>query len=288
MNRRILFPLIVLIALLVFAVPAWAGGWVVFTLEELPARVVAGEPVTIEFAVRQHGSHLNSSFGTPAVYARNPATGERLTFQTEPTGQEGYFTAKLVFREEGVWTWGIGWVQNTRYLQNMPPLNVLAAGASAATPRPALVSVPFAVGVVGLAILGGAGLAFFATRNRWALSAGLAGMLLAAAGLAGAFQPPAAAEADAPPAYASPVELGRALFWAKGCVVCHTHAEGRAGFTGPTINVGPELTDTVLPPEYLRVWLKDPEAVKPKTQMPNLALDEAEIEALIAFLTAHQ
>jgi cytochrome c1 len=34
----------------------------------------------------------------------------------------------------------------------------------------------------------------------------------------------------------------------------------------------------------VRVWLKDPPALKPDTQMPNLGLSSEEIEALIAFL----
>lgn len=37
--------------------------------------------------------------------------------------------------------------------------------------------------------------------------------------------------------------------------------------------------------EYLHLWLKNPEAVKMGTQMPNLNLKPAEIDALAAFLT---
>jgi hypothetical protein len=39
-------------------------------------------------------------------------------------------------------------------------------------------------------------------------------------------------------------------------------------------------------PDFLRSWLKDPRAVRPNTQMPDLGLKQAEIEALIAFLNS--
>ena len=288
MNRRILLPLIVLIAMLILVIPAQAGGWAVFTLEELPSQVVAGEPLTIEFAVRQHGVHLTSSFGTPAVYAKHAETGERLTFEVQRTAQEGYFTAELLFPQDGTWTWSIGWAQDSGYAQTMPPLRVQTSGSLMATPRPGAVSAPLVLGMIGLMVVVGSGVVLFSTRSRWVLGVGLAGILLAIVGLAGAVQQPASAAMDIPYSYGSQVELGKALFQAKGCVVCHTHAEGREGFNGLRTNVGPELTDTALPPEYLRVWLKDPSAVKPETQMPTLGLDDVEIDALVAFLTAQQ
>jgi cytochrome c2 len=38
----------------------------------------------------------------------------------------------------------------------------------------------------------------------------------------------------------------------------------------------------------LRKWLKDPAAMKPSTQMPNLGLSDEDIEDLIAFLLAYE
>lgn len=81
----------------------------------------------------------------------------------------------------------------------------------------------------------------------------------------------------APPADAA---TGRALFVAKGCASCHIH---NAFGSAPT-SIGPVLSDYQPDPTYLRRWLRDPAAVKPGTQMPNLRLSAAEIEALIAFL----
>jgi cytochrome c1 len=34
------------------------------------------------------------------------------------------------------------------------------------------------------------------------------------------------------------------------------------------------------------VWLRDPQSIKPDAKMPKLPLQDAEIEALIAFLSA--
>lgn len=78
----------------------------------------------------------------------------------------------------------------------------------------------------------------------------------------------------------SPGEEGAALFRAKGCVSCHRHAAVAQGGT----SIGPDLTAYEADPAFLRRWLADPAAVRPGTLMPDLELDEDEIEVLIAFL----
>ena len=84
---------------------------------------------------------------------------------------------------------------------------------------------------------------------------------------------------------AGPAE-GRALFMAKGCAQCHQHAAvARSGDYGGMWSA-PDLSIPRWEADYLRKWLKDPPAVKPGTNMPNLGLHDDEIEALIAFLTA--
>jgi mono/diheme cytochrome c family protein len=91
----------------------------------------------------------------------------------------------------------------------------------------------------------------------------------------------------------SPAEIGRALFGLKGCATCHRHDGLMAkrltnDSQGVPILAGasgaPDLTRYQPDPDFLRTWLKDPKAVRPNTQMPNLRLREEEIEALIAFL----
>jgi cytochrome c2 len=79
-------------------------------------------------------------------------------------------------------------------------------------------------------------------------------------------------------------EHGRALFIAKGCQYCHTRSGVSNWVPGPV--TGPDLTEYQGQPDFLRLWLRDPQAVRPETRMPNLDLSQAEIEALIAFLNA--
>ena len=81
----------------------------------------------------------------------------------------------------------------------------------------------------------------------------------------------------------SKVDYGRALFVAKGCSACHTYSGITHSIPGPVI--GPDLTNHPADPTFLRQWLHDPASIRPDTRMPNLGLDEAEIEALIDFLT---
>ena len=92
--------------------------------------------------------------------------------------------------------------------------------------------------------------------------------------------PGPASSGDGPEAV-SYVSYGRALFQAKGCTACHQHREVNPG---AGVAIGPDLTEVVLDPAYLRSWLSDPASIRPGTRMPNLGLSESEIEALIAFI----
>ena len=87
-------------------------------------------------------------------------------------------------------------------------------------------------------------------------------------------------------------QRGHDLFVNGACAACHTIAG-----TNAQGKVGPDLTDfgsrTSLAagvlentPENLRAWLKNPQAVKPGARMPNLGLSDADINALVAFLTS--
>ncbi len=84
-------------------------------------------------------------------------------------------------------------------------------------------------------------------------------------------------------------QTGRALFIAKRCVTYHRHAQ--VAYSGVQLNIGPDLAGAGRPgspvpssPDYLRAWLKDPPAIRPGTQMPNLGLTDVETEYLLAFL----
>lgn len=77
---------------------------------------------------------------------------------------------------------------------------------------------------------------------------------------------------------------GATLFVAKGCVLCHPHS----AFDRETMDIfwddAPNLSNYQGTAEFLRLWLKDPRAVRSDAEMPNLGLKETEIEALITFL----
>jgi cytochrome c2 len=100
---------------------------------------------------------------------------------------------------------------------------------------------------------------------------------------------PAAVETDSTAAAetallpAQLAEQGQALFLAKGCPTCHRHDIAVKNVDFST-EVGPNLTYYEPDPDFVREWLRDPSAVRPGTQMPNLNLTEEEIEALVAFL----
>jgi mono/diheme cytochrome c family protein len=85
---------------------------------------------------------------------------------------------------------------------------------------------------------------------------------------------------------------GLRLFTAKGCYGCHFHEEVNGGRA-----YGPDLTGKRFAPEYLKNFLVDP-SITPVPEMvcsrsvcgspypmPNLNLKDAEIEALVAFIT---
>jgi cytochrome c2 len=88
------------------------------------------------------------------------------------------------------------------------------------------------------------------------------------------------ATAEATPMAIAPAEHGRTLFMIKGCASCHTYVP----ITGDGLSFGPNLTHYDPDPAFLHTWLRDPATVRPGTEMPDLELNDDEIEALIAFL----
>ncbi|MGI9146265.1 MAG: c-type cytochrome [Chloroflexota bacterium] len=87
---------------------------------------------------------------------------------------------------------------------------------------------------------------------------------------------------------------GAQLFQTRGCAGCHTIND-----TPAQAKVGPNLTHfatrttlagSVLDrtPANVRLWLKDPPAVKPGSIMPNLGLNDHELDVLVAYLQSMQ
>jgi cytochrome c oxidase subunit 2 len=88
----------------------------------------------------------------------------------------------------------------------------------------------------------------------------------------------------------SEAEHGRELFTSMPCAGCHTiRGTMAAGRLGPDLtHVGSRETLAALTipndPGYLAGWIADPQHYKPGNRMPGLQLDDAELEALVAYL----
>lgn len=273
---RVMALLLIFSAMLSFTLQVSAGGWAVITLDELPIQVVANQPLTVGFMIRQHG-HTPASGYTPQVTASHLATNETVTVTAQPQGDDGHYVATLTLPLAGVWQWTIN---PYGFNQPMPPLTVIDAPPAADT-LPLTAAWPLGAGLAGLIGLGLMALAWRRRPRYWLLAVGLVALATSGLGFIIAALDMPKVDAQTTPS----LEVGQALFVAKGCPVCHRHeAIERTGDV--YTDAGPELTGLALTPDYLRLWLQDPAAVKPNTLMPNLNLSQAEIEALIAFLTA--
>ncbi len=78
-----------------------AGGWVVITVTELPDYVAVGKPVTLTYAVRQHGMRLLGSL-TGRIEARRGTNAVRTA--AVPASEPGHYSATLTLPYAGDWT----------------------------------------------------------------------------------------------------------------------------------------------------------------------------------------
>ena len=124
---RIMLPSLALVA----ATTAFAGGWAVITVENLPDSAVAGQPLTLRYTVRQHGVHLlaglTGQVDATAGTLRTSAVGK-------PTADSGHYAAALTFPKAGEWTITIrSGFMNSR--TTLLPLRVVDAGSRATAQR---------------------------------------------------------------------------------------------------------------------------------------------------------
>jgi len=77
---------------------------------------------------------------------------------------------------------------------------------------------------------------------------------------------------------------------ARGCVACHyipgvPEAKGTAGPSLKNLKNRPRLAGGILEntPDNLRDWLKNPKKIKQNTMMPDLGLEDREIDILMKF-----
>ncbi len=67
------------------------------------------------------------------------------------------------------------------------------------------------------------------------------------------------------------------------CTTCHS-LQGAGGTVGPALDGVGDRLDAA----YLEKWLRDPMSVKPGTTMPKLPLDDAQLGALVTFLSSQK
>lgn len=161
--------LLSLVFVMLLAAPALAGGWVVITLDALPAEIRAGEPLTIGFMVRQHGQTPTNGV-SPTLHARNGTTGESISVGAQQSGETGHFVVEVVFPTEGQWEWSLTASPFPQEGQ-FAPLTVLPEAApvadESAAPGASTMSVGMALRWSGMAILAVAVfLALVAMRRR--------------------------------------------------------------------------------------------------------------------------
>lgn len=98
-----------LIALLMLATPAFAGGWAVVTLDALPSEITAGQVLSLGFMVRQHGVTPidTTAWGgdemLPILMAKNTATGETFERNARKDGPIGHYVVDVIFPAAGSW-----------------------------------------------------------------------------------------------------------------------------------------------------------------------------------------
>jgi len=88
----------------------------------------------------------------------------------------------------------------------------------------------------------------------------------------------------------NPVTVGQQVYAQKGCSACHMINGVGAAAPGPDLSKIGSQPYAGMPndPASLTLWLQDPPAFKPGTTMPRIPMTDAEIEALVAYLTSLQ
>jgi cytochrome c2 len=126
------------LALAGLATPAAAGGWSVATLDDWPAQVVAGQPFTIGYVLRQHGLTLMTHQKGSVEFESDARPGQApLRFNVEPAPEVGRYTATITLPTAGTWRWRI----NAFGAHDMPQLTVYAAAPPASADPPAQAAV---------------------------------------------------------------------------------------------------------------------------------------------------
>lgn len=189
--RRLVTAATALALTLALAATAFAGGWAVTTLDQLPPDMRAAQSYAIGYTIRQHGVtpvNVEPMGGTTEIQITAPDGAKTLRYKGAPEGATGHYVATVIFPYQGVWTWQV--TQGPFQPQGLGTTNVLApvgadasapaapaaaaaaapaAAAQAQAPQPAgpnaLVVIALLLASAGAAILFGSRLAVFADRR---------------------------------------------------------------------------------------------------------------------------
>jgi hypothetical protein len=127
LARRLLIPALPFLIM----TAAFAGGWAIVTVNDLPDYAVSGKPVILTFTVRQHGMTLLSDL-KPSVRATASGHADARAAAV-PTGKRGEYSAALTFPDAGAWTIRIDSGFNANETKLLP-MNVIALGSAPPPP----------------------------------------------------------------------------------------------------------------------------------------------------------
>jgi hypothetical protein len=148
--RRI--ALVLVLAVLVPAEVAQAGGWATVELGQPPSGLEAGKPWRVELIVKQHGITPMEGV-TPSITIVSAAGAER-TFPALPTGRVGHYVANVEFPAGGTFSARIsdGFTDAVKHrISHLYVGGGTAAAASDTVPMPQAVM----AGLVALLFIGG-------------------------------------------------------------------------------------------------------------------------------------
>ena len=122
-----------IVALLALVTVAYAGGWVIVTVRDVPEYAVAGRPLQLTLMVRDVGGSPADGL-TPNIAAKSEA--EMVRAPAVMTKNAGEYTATLVLPRRGNWTIQFNaFDDSSRWERSMlPELTVIAPGSSAPAP----------------------------------------------------------------------------------------------------------------------------------------------------------
>lgn len=128
-HRRVITT--VLVAGAIVGLSAFAfGGWATITLDDLPETVVASQPVTLSFVVKQHGLTPLGRL-TPSVTATD---GKTTVDATVSAGATGRYSSRLVLPRAGEWSITVqSGFMNAQV--KLPPVRALSPSSPAPAPR---------------------------------------------------------------------------------------------------------------------------------------------------------